>query len=168
MKIIIFALLLLAILVAISNYKDLIVKRNKVKSSWVMTDMQLKTRFDFIPSLLEALKGHTEIETSKLEAVIKARNQYISACDSADMIKANNEMTSALSQLFALIDSYPELKEDVNYIELQKKLTEIDENIINSGQSYNDAVLIYNNAIHDFPANLIAAVFGFGEEPYFR
>lgn len=168
MKIVVFALLLSAILVAISNYKDIIAKREKVKSLWIQTDTHLKMRFDFIPSLLETVKRHIEKETGTLEALIKARNQYISAGDSADMIKANNEMTGALSHLFALAESYPNLKEDVNYIDLQNKLNEIDENIINSGQFYNDAVLIYNTKIHDFPANLIAAVFGFREEPYLR
>ncbi len=168
MKFIIFVVLLVIVLFLISTYNSLIVKRNRVKNAWAQIDVQLKKRFDLIPNLVETVKGYAKHEASTLEAVVKARNQYISAGTPEDMMKANNEMTGALSRLFALAESYPDLKANTNFMELQGELTQVEEKIAYARQFYNDTVMIFNNAIQVVPSNIVASVFGFKEEPYFK
>ncbi|MGI6584439.1 MAG: LemA family protein [Lutisporaceae bacterium] len=168
MKILIFGVLLLLVLIAISTYNSLVVKRNRVKNSWAQIDVQLKKRFDMVPNLVETVKGYAKHEAGTLEAIIKARNQYISASTPEEMMNANTEMTGALSRLFALAESYPDLKANTNFMELQKELSELEEKIAYARQFYNDTVLMYNNAIQVVPANIIASLFGFREEPYFK
>lgn len=168
MRILIFGVLLLLVLITISTYNSLVVKRNRVKNSWAQIDVQLKKRFDLVPNLVETVKGYAKHEAETLEAIIKARNQYISANTPEEMMKANTEMTGALSRLFALAESYPDLKANTNFMELQNELSELEEKIAYARQFYNDTVLMYNNAIQVVPANIIASLFGFREEPYFK
>lgn len=167
-NIIIFVVLLLIALFAISTYNSLIAKRNKVRNSWAQIDVQLKKRFDLVPNLLETVKGYAKHETDTLEAIVKARNQYISAGTPLEMIKANTEMTEAMSKLFALAESYPDLKANNNFIELLGELSGLEEKIAYARQFYNDTVTIFNNAIQMVPSNIIASLFGFKEEPYFK
>lgn len=168
MKIIVFVALLLLILISISTYNSLVVKRNRVRNAWAQIDVQLKKRFDLIPNLVETVKGYAKHEAGTLEAVVKARNQYISAGNPAEMMKANTEMTGALGRLFALAEGYPDLKANSNFMELQGELTGIEEKIAYARQFYNDTVMIFNNAIQVVPSNIIASIFGFKEEPYFK
>jgi LemA protein len=168
MKLIIFVVLLLSILFLISTYNSLIAERNKVKKAWAQIDVQLKKRFDLIPNLVETVKGYALHETSTLDAVVKARNQYISAGTPGEMMKANTEVTGALSRLFALTESYPDLKANTNFMELQKELTQVEEKVAYARQFYNDIIMLFNNAIQLFPSNIIAGLFGFKEEPYFK
>jgi LemA protein len=168
MRILVFAVLLLVILIVISTYNSLVVKRNRVRNSWAQIDVQLKKRFDLVPNLVETVKGYAKHEAGTLEAVVKARNQYISAGTPEEMMKANSEMTGALSRLFALAESYPDLKANTNFMELQGELSQLEDKIAYARQFYNDTVLMYNNAIQVFPANIIAGAFGFREEPYFK
>lgn len=168
MEFIIFVVLLVIVLFLISTYNGLIVKRNRVKNAWAQIDVQLKKRFDLIPNLVETVKGYAKHEASTLEAVVKARNQYISAGTPEEMMNANTEMTGALSRLFALAESYPDLKANTNFMELQGELTQVEEKIAYARQFYNDTVMIFNNAIQVVPSNIVASVFGFKEEPYFK
>jgi len=168
MKFIIFVVLLVLVLFLISTYNSLIVKRNRVKNAWAQIDVQLKKRFDLIPNLVETVKGYAKHEASTLEAVVKARNQYISAGTPEEMMKANTEMTGALGRLFALAESYPDLKANTNFMELQGELTQVEEKIAYARQFYNDTVMIFNNAIQVVPSNIVASIFGFKEEPYFK
>lgn len=168
MRIIIFAVLLLLILLVISTYNSLVVKRNRVRNSWAQIDVQLKKRFDLVPNLVETVKGYAKHEAGTLEAVVKARNQYISAATPEEMMKANTEMTGALGRLFALAESYPDLKANTNFMELQGELSKLEEKIAYARQFYNDTVMIFNNAIQTVPSNIIAGLFGFKEEPYFK
>lgn len=167
-KLLIFIVLLLGVLFVISSYNGLVVKRNRVKNSWAQIDVQLKKRFDLIPNIVETVKGYARHEAGTLEAVVKARNQYISANTPEDMMNANTEMTGALSRLFALAENYPDLKANANFMELQGELSELEEKIAYSRQFYNDTVMIYNNAIQIVPTNIIASLFRFMEEPYFK
>lgn len=167
-NIIIAVVLLLLVVFFISIYNSLIAKRNRVRNSWAQIDVQLKKRFDLIPNLVETVKGYAKHEAGTLEAVVKARNQYISAGTPLEMMKANTEMTGALSKLFALAESYPDLKANTNFMELQSKLSEVEEKIAYARQFYNDTVMLYNNAIQMVPSNIIASLFGFKEEPYFK
>ena len=180
-NVIIIIVLLLLALFAISIYNSLIAKRNRVRNSWAQIDVQLKKRFDLIPNLVETVKGYAKHEAGTLETVVKARNQYISASTPLEMMKANTEMTGALSKLLALAGSYPDLKANTNFMELQGELSGLEEKIAYARQFYNDTVMIFNNEIQMVPSNIIARLTGqmvpsyiiakltgFKEEPYFK
>ena len=153
---------------AISVYNKLIALRNRVKDQWAQIDVQLKRRFDLIPNLVETVKGYTKHESETLEAVIKARNTYVSATLPEDQMKADGELTKAISKLFALTESYPELKANTNFQALQQELTETESKIASARQFYNDTVMIYNNKVAMVPSNIIASLFKFEKEAFFE
>ena len=153
---------------AISVYNKLIALRNRVKDQWAQIDVQLKTRFDLIPNLVETVKGYTKHESETLEAVIKARNTYVSATLPEDQMKADGELTKAISKLFALTESYPELKANTNFQALQQELTETESKIASARQFYNDTVMVYNNKVAMVPSNIIASLFRFEKEAFFE
>ncbi len=164
-KFILFAALILFVA---GIYNSLVVKRNRVRNSWAQIDVQLKKRFDLIPNLVETVKGYAKHESGTLEAVVKARSQYVSAGNPEEMMKANTQMTGALSRLFALAESYPDLKANTNFMQLQGELLELEEKIAYARQFYNDTVMIYNNATQMVPSSIVAGIFGFRAEPYFK
>ena len=166
--IILIIVLVLIVIWAVNVYNNLIVLRNRVKDQWAQIDVQLKRRFDLIPNLVETVKGYTKHESETLEAVIKARNSYVSASLPEDQMKADGELTKAISKLFALTESYPELKANANFQELQKELTETESKIAAARQFYNDTVLVYNNKVSMVPSNIIAGMFKFKEEKFFE
>ena len=153
---------------AISVYNKLIALRNRVKDQWAQIDVQLKRRFDLIPNLVETVKGYTKHESETLEAVIKARNTYVSATLPEDQMKADGEITKAISKLFALTESYPELKANTNFQALQQELTETESKIASARQFYNDTVMVYNNKVAMVPSNIIASLFRFEKEAFFE
>lgn len=153
---------------AISVYNKLIALRNRVKDQWAQIDVQLKRRFDLIPNLVETVKGYTKHESETLEAVIKARNTYVSATLPEDQMKADGELTKAISKLFALTESYPELKANTNFQALQQELTETESKIASARQFYNDTVMVYNNKVAMVPSNIIASLFKFEKEAFFE
>ena len=153
---------------AISVYNKLIALRNRVKDQWAQIDVQLKRRFDLIPNLVETVKGYTKHESETLEAVIKARNTYVSATLPEDQMKADGELTKAISKLFALTESYPELKANPNFQALQQELTETESKIASARQFYNDTVMVYNNKVDMVPSNIIASLFRFEKEAFFE
>ena len=153
---------------AISVYNKLIALRNRVKDQWAQIDVQLKRRFDLIPNLVETVKGYTKHESETLEAVIKARNTYVSATLPEDQMKADGELTKAISKLFALTESYPELKANTNFQALQQELTETESKIASARQFYNDTVMVYNNKVDMVPSNIIASLFKFEKETFFE
>lgn len=155
-------------LVIISKYNSLVKLRNKVRDQFSQIDIQLKRRSDLIPNLIETIKGYTKHESETLENVVKARNSYLTAKTDTDKIEASSELNGALNKLFALSESYPELKANTNFIELQKELKETEDKISYSRQFYNDTVLMYNNAVEVFPNNIIAGMFGFKRESFFE
>ena len=160
--------LVLIVLWAISVYNSLIALRNRVKDQWAQIDVQLKRRFDLIPNLVETVKGYTKHESETLEAVIKARNTYVSATLPEDQMKADGELTKAISKLFALTESYPELKANTNFQALQQELTETESKIAAARQFYNDTVMVYNNKVSMVPSNIIASLFRFEKEAFFE
>ena len=166
--IIVIAVIVLIILWIISTYNSLVVLRNRVKDQWAQIDVQLKRRFDLIPNLVETVKGYTKHESETLEAVIKARNTYVSATLPEDQMKADGELTQAISKLFALTESYPDLKANTNFQALQQELTETESKIAAARQFYNDTVLVYNNKIDMVPSNIIASLFKFTKEAFFE
>lgn len=158
----------LLVLFFVFMYNSLVGKRNKVRNSWGQIDVVLKRRFDLIPNLVETVKGYAKHERETFEAVTSARTKYLSASTPEDMMKANGEMTQVLGRLFAVAEAYPEIKANVNFLELQGELSKTEDKISFARQFYNDVVMEYNNAVQMFPGSLVAGVTGFREEPFFR
>lgn len=166
--IILIIVLVLLVLWVISTYNNLIALRNRVKDQWAQIDVQLKRRFDLIPNLVETVKGYTKHESETLEAVIKARNTYVTAGTPEAQMKADGELTQAISKLFALTESYPDLKANTNFQHLQEELTETESKIASARQFYNDTVMLYNNKVSMVPSNIIASLFKFNKEAFFE
>jgi len=165
--IILAALILILAIAVLGIYNGLVTKRNKVGNAWSQIDIQLKRRFDLIPNLLEVVKGYAAHERQTFEAVMKARNSYMSAGTHQEAIKANGELSQSLGRLFAITEAYPELKSNANFQELQRELTITEDKIAFARQFYNDVTMDYNNAVQMFPSNILARMFNFVEEPYF-
>ena len=166
--IVVIAVVVLIILWVIKTYNSLVVLKNRVKDQWAQIDVQLKRRFDLIPNLVETVKGYAKHESETLENVIKARNTYLSATTPEGQMEADGELTKAVSKLFALSESYPELKANENFKELQGELTETEDKISVARQLYNDIVLKYNNKVRMIPSNIVASLFHFTEEAFFK
>ena len=166
--IIVGAIVLLIIGFIITNYNVLVVLRNKVRDQFSQIDVQLKKRADLIPNLVETVKGYTKHEKGTLEDVVKARNTYMSATTVEEKGKADKEMTSALNKLFALAESYPDLKANENFLDLQAQLKDIEDKISHARQFYNDSVLAYNNKCEVVPSNIVAGLFHFEKEKFFE
>jgi LemA protein len=158
---------LLAILF-IAMYNRLVTLRQRIKNAWAQIEVQLKRRYDLIPNLVATVKGYAAHEKETLERVVQARNAAISAQGIQEQAGAENMLTGALRQLFALVENYPELKANTNFLQLQEELTNTESKIAFSRQFYNDTVLKYNTAIQRFPAVVFAGMFGFHQEVYFN
>ena len=165
---IILIIIVLILLYIGSTYNKLVVLRNRVKDQWSQIDVQLKRRFDLIPNLVETVKGYASHEKDTLEAVVKARNEYLSSDTPEGKMEANNDLNKVVTKLFALAESYPELKADTSFRELQSTLTETEDKISYARQFYNDVVMKYNNKVEVFPSNIVAGMFGFKTNAYFN
>jgi len=153
-----------------ANYNGLVRLRNQVKNAWAQIDVQLKRRYDLIPNLVETVKGYMKHERETLEAVTKARNiaQQASSAGAGERAKAEGELSSALSRLLAVVERYPDLKANQNFLALQEELTSTENKISFSRQFYNDSVLKFNNKTHMFPSNVVANMFGFKAGEFFE
>jgi LemA protein len=160
--------LLLLIFFVIRTYNSLIQLRNRVSDQWAQIDVQLKRRSDLIPNLVETVKGYAGHEKETLNAVIEARNSFKSATTPEAEMKAAGEMTQALGRIFALAESYPDLKANQNFLQLQEELGGTEEKIAYARQFYNDSVLTYKNKREMFPTNIIAGMFNFEAKPFFE
>ncbi len=160
----------LIILLVIGLYNSLVTARNRVDNAWAQIDVQLKRRHDLIPNLVEVCKGYMKYEQSVLESVTKARSQavQISGGSVQERAQAENVLTGALRQLFAVAENYPELKANQNMLALQEELTATENRIAFARQHYNDSVMRYNIQIQQFPANLLASSFGFHPRAFFE
>jgi len=154
-------IVLLIIFYVISVYNKLVNARNKVRNQWAQIDVQLKRRADLIPNLVETVKGYAKHENETLTAVIDARNKYVNASSINEEIESSNELSGALSRLFALTESYPDLKANQNFISLQNDLKDTEDKISYARQFYNDTVQTYNDMVEQFPSNIIASIFKF-------
>ena len=156
------------VLFVVSTYNQLVVLRNRAKDQWAQVDVQLKRRFDLIPNLVETVKGYAKHENSTLKEVIEARNRFQSATTPEEEMAASGDLNKALSRLMVLTESYPELKANENFLNLQSDLKDCEEKIAVARQFYNDTVLNYMNKLQMFPSNIIAGMFGFKEMKYFE
>jgi len=164
---IILGVVVVVVLFAITVYNGLVALRQRVNQSFADIDVQLKQRHDLIPNLVETVKGYAAHEAGTLEAVIKARNTAMSAQGTPQQGAAENALTGALRQVFALSEAYPNLKANENFQQLQNELTDLENKIAASRRFFNSAVQEYNSGIQRFPAVLFAGALGFGEKQFF-
>ncbi|HAK93688.1 MAG TPA: hypothetical protein DCM87_01440 [Planctomycetes bacterium] len=173
------AVILVLVLVVVGIYNKLVALRNRYKNGFSQIDVQLKRRYDLIPNLVEVAKGYMKHERETLEAVIQARNQAVDAGrqaaanpgDPAAMTSlgsAEGQLTGALGRLFALAESYPDLKANQNMLALQEELSSTENKVAFARQAYNDAVMSYNTGRETFPSVLFAGMFNFREANLFE
>jgi LemA protein len=166
------ALVVLGVIVAaaiwiIAVYNGLVAMRQRVNQSFADIDVQLKQRHDLIPNLVETVKGYATHERGTLEAVVQARNAAIAAPGIDQKVAAENMLTGALRQLFALSEAYPNLKANENFQQLQMQLADIENKLAAARRFFNNAVQEYNTGIQQFPAALFAGSFGFQPHTFF-
>src|SRR5580698_8458721 len=164
---IILAVVVVIVLWAITVYNGLIFMRQRVNQAFADIDVQLKQRHDLVPNLVETVKGYAAHERGTLDEVVKARNAAVSAQGPAQQAAAENMLSGALRQLFALSESYPDLKASANFQQLQGELSDLENKIAASRRFFNNAVQEYNSGIQRFPAALFAGTFGFAQKDYF-
>lgn len=165
---IVLAVVALLVIAVIGLYNRLVRLRNRVEAAWAQIDVQLTRRHDLIPNLVETVKGYAAHERQTLDAVIQARQQAVAAQGVEDQAQAENLLTGALRQLFALAEAYPDLKANQNFLALQEELTGTEGRIAYARQFYNESTMAYDNALEVFPSNMIAGMFNFGAKPYFE
>ena len=158
----------LIVLFLVVGYNRLVRLRNQVEAAWSQIDVQLRRRYDLIPNLVETVKGYAAHERETLEAVTQARQQAMGAEGTENQAQAENMLTQTLLSLFAVAEAYPDLKANQNFLALQEELTGTEGRIAFSRQFYNERVVVYDNALEQFPSNLIAGMFNFEEEAYFE
>ena len=166
--IIIIVVLVLLVLWFVGTYNGLIKLRNRKDDQWSQIDVQLKRRADLIPNLVETVKGYAKHEKSTLEDVVKARNSYMSASTPEEKMKEAGELTKMVNKLFALAESYPDLKANQNFLSLQEDLKDTENKISTARQFYNDTVLTYNNKVQMVPSNIVAGICGFKTATFFE
>ena len=168
--IIIGVIVVILILIFIGSYNGLVKLRNGVKNAWAQIDVQLKRRYDLIPNLVETVKGYKDFERSTLEAVTNARNAAQAGSNASPAARANLEgaLSSVLSRLMVVVEAYPDLKANQNFMALQEQLTSTENKISSFRQIYNDAVLNLNNKVQKFPSNIIAGITGFKPSEFFE
>ncbi len=168
--IIVAVLLVIFVVWLFMTYNGLVRLRNQAKNAWAQIDVQLKRRHDLIPNLVETVKGYAAHERQTLEAVTQARNIAVGAVGKGvgEQARAEGELGGALSRLLAVVERYPDLKANQNFLALQEELTSTENKISFSRQFYNDAVLNYNNKIQMAPSNIVAGIFGFKTEEFFE
>jgi LemA protein len=148
-------------------YNSLVAMRQRVNQAFADVDVQLKQRHDLVPNLVETVKGYAAHERGTLEEVVKARNAAIAAQGPAQMAQAENALTGALRQLFALSEAYPNLKANQNFQQLQMELTDLENKIAAARRFFNNAVQEYNTGIQQMPAAMLAGPLGFTPKEFF-
>ena len=148
-------------------YNGLVAMRQRVNQAFADVDVQLKLRHDLIPNLVETVKGYAAHERGTLEAVIAARNAAVTAQGPAQQAAAENMLTGALRQIFALSEAYPDLKANQNFQQLQSEISDVENKISAARRFFNNAVQEYNTGIQQFPAVLFAAMLGFSQRDFF-
>ena len=168
---VVLGIIALLVVVVASMYNGLIRLKNRVSEALSDMDVQTKRRYDLIPNLVETVKGYAAHEQATLEKVIAARNQAMAASDkgsAAEQIQAENNLSSTLKSIFALSESYPDLKANQNFLELQRELTDTEDKIMASRRFYNGNVRDFNTKLQVFPTNLIGKQLGFLAFPFFE
>jgi len=163
----IFLLAVIAVLVAVL-YNSLVALRNKAKEAWADIDTQLKRRYDLIPNIVETVKGYASHEAGTLQQITEARTMAMGAQNIQDKEKAENMLSGALKSIFALAESYPDLKANQNFLQLQTTLKDIEEHVQMSRRYYNGTVRDLNTKLETFPNNIVASSLGFQKMDFFQ
>lgn len=158
----------LVVIFVIGIYNRLVTLRNRCDNSWAQVDVQLRRRYDLIPNLVETVKGYAKHEREVFQKVTEARSQAINAGTVKDQGVAENMLTGALKSLFAVVENYPDLKANQNFLMLQEELAGTEGKIAYARQFYNDNVMQFNLKQQVFPSNIIASMFNFKEKEYFE
>ena len=156
------------ILWGVAAYNGFITLRNKIEEAFSTMDVYLKKRFDLIPNLVETVKGYASHEKTTFENVTRARTMAMNANSAEERIQGEGMLTNTLKSLFAVAESYPELKANQNFLDLQQQLQGIETEIANSRRYYNAVVRDYNTKREVFPSVLVASLFSFGKKPLFE
>lgn len=167
LMVIVIILVLLA-LMAISYKNKFVVLDNRVKNAWSQISVQLQTRFDLIPNLVETVKGYAVHEKEIFQEIANARAKFMGARTPIDQMQANTELSGVLSRLMAISESYPNLKADSSFLNLQNQLNAVEEKIRIARQVYNDTATIYNQNIEMFPASIFAGIFKYLRADLFK
>ncbi len=149
-------------------YNGLVRLRNEVKNAWAQVDVQLKRRYDLIPNLIETVKGYAKHERETFEKITQARSAAMSAQGVAEQAKAETQLSQALGGLRLVVEAYPDLKANTNFLAVQEELTSTENKIGFARQFYNDQVMQLNNKVQMFPSNIVAGMFGFTLEDFFE
>ncbi len=165
---IVLAIIIGAVLWIIAVYNNLVTLKNRAKEAWSDNNVQLKRRYDLIPNLVETVKGYAVHERELFEKVTQARVAAMGAKGMHEKVQAENMLSGALKSLFAVAENYPDLKASVNFLELQRELTDTEDKIQASRRFYNTNVRDLNIKIESFPANIIAGAFGFKQMELFE
>jgi len=165
---IVLGVIVVFVLWIIMIYNQLVAMRQRVGQAFADVDVQLKLRHDLIPNLVETVKGYAAHERGTLEAVVQARNAAVAAQGPAQQAAAENMLTGALRQMFALAEAYPDLKANQNFQQLQAELSDVENKIAAARRFFNNAVQEYNTGIQQFPAALFAATLGFSQRTFFH
>ena len=163
---VVFAVVLIGWFVGIFN--TLVRLRNAVKNAWSQIDVQLKRRHDLIPNLVETAKGYMGHERQTLENITKARNLASQASGVGEQGKAEGGLSQALSSFYVVVENYPDLKANENFLQIQEELTSTENKIGFSRQAYNDSAMQFNNKIEMFPSNIVAGMFNFKQAEFFE
>lgn len=159
--IIIIAVIIVLACIAAGIYNSLVKKKNTVEEAFSTMDVYLKKRWDLIPNLVSAVKGYAAHEAQTLQNVINARSGSYASLSTEEKIKANAELSGAIAGFSAVVEQYPDLKANQNFLDLNAQLTKVEEDIANARKYYNATVKEYNNKVEMFPSNIFASMFGF-------
>lgn len=166
-------LVIIAVIIVISLalggiYNSIVALEENVNSEFSNVSVMLERRADLIPNLVSTVKGYASHEQAAIDSVTKARENLLQAKTIEEKGEANNELTSALNALMVIVENYPDLKANQNFIQLSDELAGTENRIATARRDYNDAVKTYNSKVKKFPTNLIAGMFGFSEKDYFE
>ena len=165
---IIIGILVVVAVVVIGMYNSLVSLRNQVKNAWSQIDVQLKRRHDLIPNLIETAKGYMKHERETLQNVVNARSRAMGAGNVDEQIAAEKQVDNTMSKFMLVVENYPDLKANENFLQLQEELSSTENKIAFSRQAYNDQAMFFNNKIQMFPSNIIAGMFNFKTSNYYE
>ena len=166
----IYVIVIIAVLIIgiVALYNGLIKARNKVKNAWSQIDVQLQRRFDLIPNLVESIKGYVSHEETTLSKIAELRSSWVNARTVPEKAELDSQLSTAIKSIMAVAESYPDLKANKNFLQLQEELNNTENKISYARQFYNDAVTMYNTKLEVVPNNIVAAMFRFEKEELFK
>ena len=159
---------ILCVLYYIRTYNGFVALQNKIEEAFSTMDVYLVKRYDLIPNLVNVVKGYTKHESETLEKIVAARQNGMAAKTNAEKIAAADKLSEAVKGLSVVVEAYPELKADTNFVNLQKELSKIEEDVATSRRYYNGVVRQYNTMVQSFPSNIIANAKSFVRQPLFE